>query len=770
MKYVGTIVARNYLAQAMVLAESIARTNPDVGMRILVLDSISNETHGDLFCLPSDLPLDESRWNAMAASYSVMELATAVKAKFLEYLLDLEGDSAIYLDPDIKVFSSLDPVFDALTKSEIVLTPHCLSPIPRDSFETSEETIRHAGIFNLGFVGVSQLARPFLEWWHERLLCDAVVDLQHALFTDQRWVDFAPSLFKVQVLRHFGANVAYWNLQERKLGQDSAGNTWVNGQPLLFFHFSGFDPGQPWILTKHTNSRQRFDFVGDATLLKLTQEYAEDLRQHDHEKRKQTPYGLERTPSGIELTPEIRRLYREAWRRSLVDNTSPPPDPFAEPVEPFIGWLRDRRHGIPGFRFTDLDLQLWSSRPDLKQAFPDPMVSDAEAYVTWLRCETANSSLNEVLARQTNEEVRTSPLRRGGFSVLGYFNAELGVGEAGRRLVELAELSGRPTELVAVSTSASREQFRHHRKLVREPSFEQLLLAVNADQTDRVSKLAGLNRFPSAHRIGFWFWELSHFPDIFQDAFKLVDEVWCASDFIKDAVSAATNLPVRRICLPIRTPLTIPGATKEQVGLPRGFNFLFVFDFHSVVNRKNPFGAIDAFQRAFSVGEGANLVIKTINGDSHTSELSRLKWECRDRPDIHVLDGYVSSLRLATQIQLSECFISLHRSEGYGLNLASALALDRPVIATSYSGNLDFMPPEYPFLVDYTLTPVGPNSAPYPEDATWAEPCIEHASTLMRWVFDHRDEAHQIAARFGSLIRCRHSIENSLDQFNKLIS
>lgn len=773
MRYIGTIVARNYLAQALVLADSLSRTNSDIEFKILVLDPIASSDSVDIegLCVrPTDLPIDSAVWNAMAASYSVMELATAIKAKFLEYLLDLGAESAIYLDPDIKVFASLNEVFDALNSSEIVLTPHCLTPVPRDQYETSEETIRHAGIFNLGFIAVSPSARPFLRWWHERLLCDAVVDLPHALFTDQRWIDFVPSLFNVHVFKHFGANVAYWNIQERKLTRGADGAFWVNEQSLLFFHFSGFDPKQPWLLTKHTNSRHRSDLSDNPILLELTENYARDLKNNGHDEYTKTPYGLSATASGIPLTTDIRRLFRESWRNSIIEGALRPPDPFQENDEAFCAWLREERHGVPGYRFTDLDFQLWGSRRDLQQSFPDPLVNDAEAFVTWLRVEPANEGLNKILLRQGRPSPKHVVSRRGGFSLLGYFNAELGVGEAGRRLVELFDLCGRPTELVAVSASASREHYTNYRSLVTKPSFDDVVLAVNADQTDRVIKLAGLQPRSKGRRIGFWFWELSHFPETYHSAFGLVDEIWCASDFIKEAIEVTTTLPVRRVHLPLQIPATIPNAQKDQVGLPSGFTFLFVFDFHSVINRKNPYGAIDAFVRAFSPEDGAHLVIKTINGNFHKPELSRLKWTCRNRPDIHVLDGYMSSLRVATQIRLSDCFVSLHRSEGYGLNIASAIALDRPVVATSYSGNLDFMPIDYPFLVEHTLTNVGSDSYPYPEDAKWAEPNIEHAATLMRWIFDNQNDANRIAADFGERQRLQHSIRRSLDQFRLLIS
>ena len=240
----GTIVARNYLAQAAILAQSFNQYNPKFPFYVLVLDGDESD-YGCLgpsaqIVLLSDLPIETFEWHAMATAYEVMEFATAIKPKFLEFLLNDGSPSAIYLDPDIEVFSHLDGIEQELQKTSIVLTPHCLHPIPRDGMETSEKTLRHAGIFNLGFIGVAQDGRDFLLWWHERLRTEAVVDLPNALFTDQRWIDFVPSLFPCSILRDPGLNVAYWNLHERSLSKENDAIS-VNGEPLKFFHYSGFD-------------------------------------------------------------------------------------------------------------------------------------------------------------------------------------------------------------------------------------------------------------------------------------------------------------------------------------------------------------------------------------------------------------------------------------------------------------------------------------------------------------------------------------------------
>ena len=198
----GTIIARNYVAQARVLAVSFMRHHPDVPFEILIIDGCEADRsvcHPVPVVMPEDLGLPAGEWEQMAGIYSVMEFATALKPAFLQHLLRRGGDDgsvALYLDPDILVFDAFPEVATGALESGMALTPHVLYPLPRDGLEPSEAIIMHSGLFNLGFVCVGSKGVDFLAWWHERARHDAVVDLANALFTDQRWVDWVPSLFQ----------------------------------------------------------------------------------------------------------------------------------------------------------------------------------------------------------------------------------------------------------------------------------------------------------------------------------------------------------------------------------------------------------------------------------------------------------------------------------------------------------------------------------------------------------------------------------------------
>ena len=163
--------------------------------------------------------------------------------------------------------------------------------------------------------------------------------------------------------------------------------------------------------------------------------------------------------------------------------------------------------------------------------------------------------------------------------------------------------------------------------------------------------------------------------------------------------------------------------------------------------RKNPLGLVEAFKQAFEPGEGPTLLLKTINARFRPEARERLRYAIGDRDDIRLVDALLEPAEMAALFRRADCYVSLHRAEGFGLTLAESMALGKPVIATGFSGNTDFMTPANSYLVDWTLTDVGPDAEHYPEDGTWAEPSLEHAAQLLREVYGDREARRALAAR-----------------------
>jgi hypothetical protein len=257
---------------------------------------------------------------------------------------------------------------------------------------------------------------------------------------------------------------------------------------------------------------------------------------------------------------------------------------------------------------------------------------------------------------------------------------------------------------------------------------------------------AGLWPREDIHRIAYWAWELEAVPDQWLKAAELVDEIWAPTRFVAEAMRARMPKPVYHM-LPGVEAGPVETVTRASVGIPEDhFVFLFMFDLHSQVHRKNPAAVFRAFQKAFRDNDRATLLIKTSGGDIHSADLAKLRDIVRG-PNVVLLDRLMTRAQAYGLIAQSDCFVSLHRSEGFGLGLAEAMLLAKPVIATGYSGNLDFMNRENSLLVDYELVEIMEDRPIYTRGNFWAEPSIEQAARYMRDVYEHADAARARAAR-----------------------
>lgn len=342
----GTIVASNYLAMAQVLGESFLEHHPDSTFSVLVVDDGDADLPAEIGIVRlGDLDIAPADERLMRTVYDVMEFSTAVKPSFLRFLLAVGDGAACYLDPDIQVFSAFGPQADAALEHGIVLTPHVLSPVPRDGRRVDEETIMQSGMYNCGFLAVGPTARPFLDWWDARLRFDALVDFGRARFTDQRWVDWVPSLFDYVIDRDPGMNVAWWNIHDRPIDVTGSAPT-VLGTPLRFVHFSGYDPQQPDLLSKHQLPRPRTDHAVGTGMRTLADAYGRRLTELGHVERRRGAYPWNRSHDGVELTTELRRAVRDAALDEIerLGEVRSVPDAF-DPDGGFAAWVAEHVDG-----------------------------------------------------------------------------------------------------------------------------------------------------------------------------------------------------------------------------------------------------------------------------------------------------------------------------------------------------------------------------------------------------------------------------------------
>ena len=273
------------------------------------------------------------------------------------------------------------------------------------------------------------------------------------------------------------------------------------------------------------------------------------------------------------------------------------------------------------------------------------------------------------------------------------------------------------------------------------------LVHLNADAVPEFA-LRHRARFWDRYNIGYWAWELSSLPAAWLDSFRYFDELWVPSTFCLDAVSRSSPIPVVRIPHSIQEDIAYdPAFSRTEFGIgPDTFVFLFFFDFHSSMERKNPLGLVEAFRRAFTPEDDALLFIKCSRSSSDPASMARLT-EASRGANVKLFDSVISRPSLNSLISTCDAYTSLHRSEGFGLTLTEAMSMGKPVIATAYSGNMDFMTPSNSYPVKYKLIDIEETHGPYTKGCEWADPDPDHAAYLMRHAFTHREEAVEVGNR-----------------------
>lgn len=725
-----TVVARGSLHEARSMVTSFERYHPGTEIVTVIIDGTDLDRSAlglGVVLLPCDL-LPGRGWADMAAIYDASGFAAALVPLVLTHLV-ADGGAAVYLAPDTVLYGSIDEMYEAALRSGVALTPQVLTPLPSDGRYPDDEMIRAHGTFNLGLLGVSSTGLPFLRWWADRARRDAVPD-DHEVTSYQRWGDSVPALFGGEVVRDRGLNVGWWNLHERPLTRGWDAGLLAGGAPLRSLRFDGFDPETPWRLTLHDRGRPRTLLSDQPVLAELCAERALDAVASADD-----AYRFDTLPDTGVYTATVRRAFRTGLTTAENKGMPLPPNPFLETAE-FREWLFGYGRGTPFSRF---DMALRLSRPDLPMVFADPEGGHARSFAEWLRTDPYSIE-QRVLAGADATHVPPSDssklLRPDGWSVLAYAHAEFGVGEAGRRMAAAVARVGCPSEVVGVVKTESRQQVAG-RHVVSTVSFANTLTCVNADYMEGAWEYAGVAPW-NGRRIGLWFWEVDVFPAKWAPIMSSLDEVWVTSEHTKAAIDAVgSRTPVRVVPLPVLPPAAPTSYTRNLLSMPEDRTvFLCSYDFFSVMRRKNPLDTIDAYCRAFGPDDGAVLLLKSINGHRRSAELEHVRHRAAGRPDILVQDGYVDAAEMQAMIELSDCVVSLHRAEGYGLNLIDAMAVATPVIATGYSGNLAFMDAENSFLVHYELVEVGSGSDPYEPHAQWAQPDLDHAALLMRAVHD----------------------------------
>jgi len=334
-----------------------------------------------------------------------------------------------------------------------------------------------------------------------------------------------------------------------------------------------------------------------------------------------------------------------------------------------------------------------------------------------------------------------------GVNLVGYATAGLGLGETLRRFAEALNGLGVPFALCDINLHLGQRgrDLRLASWIRGNNPFPVNFLVISASELAAVRSHLGEAFFLGRRNVGYWFWELEYFPKEWHHAFNLVDEAWTASEFVAQALRPHARAPVRIVPHPVSVPAQLVqqanGSRRDarlRLGLPaNGFMFLFAFDCHSYLQRKNPCGVIEAFRRAFGatahkLPAAPVLVLKSSNASAAPAQIGRLRELIGHDPRIVLSDRFLPHNDQVALMAACDCYVSLHRSEGFGQGMAEAMLLGKPVIATAYSGNLSFMNGSNSALVQATLTPLAPGDYPLGTGQYWAEPDLDEAARWMQ--------------------------------------
>jgi glycosyltransferase involved in cell wall biosynthesis len=702
---------------ATALAEEIRRHHPDAAL-LVTGDFDTSELHPAAESVPIEsLTFGQFEALSLLPALTTSELIDVAGPAMLARALDDGARAAVLLAPRIAVIGRVDgliPEADAIHLAPRVGT---MLPPGGDHPDGVDAALRDP--YHPGIIGVGRSAREAL---------DAYVRLVASGWTR--------GLRPAAALTLIAATTQPVRLWRRHLEGSTFGA--VDRSQIGTVDVEDLDPET----TPHRAPR-RADLASEPWLMEILHQRREATAARDARTYRACVRGLEER-----FDDTMRALYRSAFA-SLVDGSGEmPPSPMSD-WRRFLEWCAELEHAgsAPVSRYV---AQVRRGRADLLDAFPEVPGRDARALLEWARthgrCEGA---VPEMFVPPAPPEPRGEGYSQPGVNLAGFLTADLGVGEVARRLSTAIVDSHIPLAEVHYDRTMSRTDERGSSRAAAMPRFDTNIICVNADSLGEFVQELGTEFLDRRHNIGVWFWEASEFPEMFRPAFANVQELWAASDYVADALrrAAPDRVPVIRFPLPIIEPATAE-LTREQLGLPDDrFIFLVSFDYLSVMDRKNPIGAIEAYKRAFDVSDGALLVVKSINARLRRGDQERVALAAFGRPDIVLRDGYETAASNAKLVAHSDCYVSLHRSEGFGFNIADAMALGTPVIVTAYAGSNTFTSPDDCWLVDYDEVRVGEGRFPYPAHAVWADPDLEGAATLMRQVRDDPEAARARAQR-----------------------
>lgn len=707
--------------------QSLERCNPSWDRYTVLVDNIQNYVGVDEnFTV---IPVEELGLvdlNSFFRRYDILEANTAVKPWAFEKLFNKGYDNVIYFDPDIEVYTQLK-MESELNNNLMLLTPHILESIVDDIDNYDDVRIILAGIYNLGFIALSKHEdlKRFLSWWKGKLEYHCLNDPSLGYFVDQKWMDLAPVLFKGVVISNDESyNVAYWNIVERK------------GVEPSFFHFSGINLKSDKYLSVHRKSL----LLSNCSEIIQTKikEYKNSLLKNDYLSCSTIKYGYKKdvkgTYSGIYNKDNYRLYDKYVWmsessefndyvEKGILDiYVSYIKDYYKDPlvISIFIDDLLVKDFVLEN-KESVLSVDIHSTKihkiliKSSHSFVPEKIGLNSDNRTLSIGIWKIQNNDNVIFNFEKREYFKKEllserrPLKIG-YNLIGYMQSEAGTSQTARYIADSLDRLHIQYSIMDIEGDLSNRKYNTN------------IFFVNGDF--KLSNTFDSDLFDGCKNIGYWCWETENVPVDWYENEDVLDEIWTISNFCQNAISLKSNIPVLTVIPQLDFNINDDFDFTKYGIVENTFKFLFIYDSNSVTKRKNPEAVIESFLTAKKSDKfkDAILIIKT-----NSNEINSYK-----RDDIIIINEVLSRQETYELHNIANCFISLHRAEGLGLNILEALYLGKPVIATGWSGNVELVNYYDNYhLVDYKLIKIGVNYSPYKEDDIWAEPNISHAAELM---------------------------------------
>lgn len=434
-------------------------------------------------------------------------------------------------------------------------------------------------------------------------------------------------------------------------------------------------------------------------------------------------------------------------------------------------------------------------RADLASAFPHMHQEDREAFVEWFltygakeyqleEAYTGALSQNFALWKASKQKWQLHQRTLGariqrrlpslfwakkeepsehpfGINLCGYIRGDFGIGEACRSLAEIIETQDIPMTIVEVANENvhSYGNTTWESKITNTFPYGINLMYTNAGGMLPFMESCSPQAFQGRYNIGYWAWELPELPDEWVPLFSRLDEVWTLSEFAAEAIRAKSPIPVFSLPPSVEVKEIDPSLTRKDFELTEDtFVFLTMYDVNSVIQRKNPQAVVDAFLQAFEGNSKVALLVKAnMPAGAGTEEDFAFLNKLRQYENIRVFTAPLPKAKVNALIDMCDVFVSLHRSEGFGLGPAEAMYLGKPVVITGWSGNMEYSRADACYPVKYSLVKIEKDYYMYKKGMTWAEPDIEDASLGMKKLFEDEEYYNSLATKAKEVIRTQFS-------------